>query len=324
MKIKTKLLVLTGVIVVVIAFLVGGMYFRTSQVTGGLADADAMQAVAYLNDTVDVYMRGLENICDSAAPILTRMFGANGDVDKEELLRALKEMSERTREKGVLHIYVGLESDGFLISGKGWVPPADFDSRERPWYKDAVAVKRTALTQPYVDADTGEIVISICAPILSPDGKAFGVFAADILLEEITSKIRGAKVFGEGYGILLAPDGLVLEHPEKSFISVENLSKTSERVHEDLAYLGRKMTAHESGFGDYELLGTERRVYYASGAAGYIAALVFPRSQLAAVVRSVTMTQIITGAIAVVLITIYMLIMIPSVTKPLHAVVMTL
>jgi methyl-accepting chemotaxis protein len=324
MKIKTKLLVLTGVVVIVLAVLVGGMYFRTSQVTGNLADADAMQAVAYLNDTVDIYMRGLENICDSATPVITRMFDENGDVDKEELLRALMEMSDRTKEKGVLHIYVGLEKEGFLISGKGWVPPSDFDVRTRPWYRDAAAAKRTALTQPYVDADVGEMVLSICAPILSPDKRVLGVFAADILLEEITSKIRDAKIFGAGYGILLAPDGLVLEHPDKSFISVENLSKASERVHEDLVNLGRKMITREAGFGDYELLGTERRIYYASGSAGYIAALVFPRAQSVAVVRSVTMTQIVTGAIAIVLITIYMFIMIPSVTKPLHAVVMTL
>jgi methyl-accepting chemotaxis protein len=84
------------------------------------------------------------------------------------------------------------------------------------------------------------------------------------------------------------------------------------------------MITHDSGFGDYELLGTERRVYYASGSAGYIAALVFPHSQSAAVTRSVTMTQIIAGAIAMVLITICMFLIIPSVTKPLHAVVTTL
>ena len=54
MKIKTKLLILTGVVVFVLAALIGGMYFRTSSVTGYLADTDAMQVVTYLNDTVDI------------------------------------------------------------------------------------------------------------------------------------------------------------------------------------------------------------------------------------------------------------------------------
>ena len=106
----------------------------------------------------------------------------------------------------------------------------------------------------------------------------------DVLLEKIGSKIRDAKIFGAGYGILLAPDGLVLEHPDKSFISVENFSKISERVHENLAELGQKMITYESGFGDYNLFSTERRIYYASGSSGYVAALVFPHSQSAAAV----------------------------------------
>ena len=269
-------------------------------------------------------MSGLENGGDTAAPAIAMMFAENGYVDKAKLLAALTAMFARGEETGRLDIYVALESDGSFLSGKGWVPPDDYDPRDRPWYKTAAAAKKTTLTQPYLDVDTGEIVLTACAPILASDERVLGVFAMDVLLEKIGAKIREAKIFDAGYGILLAPDGLVLEHPDKSFVTAENFSKTSERVHEDLAKLGQKMITHESGFGDYNLLGTERRIYYAAGASGYVAALVFPHSQSAAVVRSVTMAQIIAGAVAIIMIMIYMFLVIPSITKPLHAVVMTL
>jgi methyl-accepting chemotaxis protein len=84
------------------------------------------------------------------------------------------------------------------------------------------------------------------------------------------------------------------------------------------------MVAHESGFGDYTLLGTKRRIYYSQGQSGYIAALVFPREQLGSIVRSVTMIQIVAGGIALVLLVVYMVLMIPSITKPLKAVQETL
>jgi methyl-accepting chemotaxis protein len=146
----------------------------------------------------------------------------------------------------------------------------------------------------------------------------------DISLENLTSKIKTASVLGMGYGILLAPDGLVLEHPDKTFLFAENLSKRSSKIMGDLASLGAKMVAGESGFGDYTLLGTTRRIYYHPSKSGYISAIVLSHTQLESIVRGVTAFQTIAGVIALALIFAYMIFMIPSITKPLHAVVTAL
>jgi methyl-accepting chemotaxis protein len=146
----------------------------------------------------------------------------------------------------------------------------------------------------------------------------------DVSLKTLTAQIKNATVFGGGYGVLLAPDGLVLEHPDESFITVENLARTSAKVQADLAAIGKKMVGHESGFGDYTLLGTTRRIYYKQGQSGYIAALVFPREQLGRIVRSVTMVQTVAGGVALILLVVYMILMIPGITKPLKAVQKTL
>jgi methyl-accepting chemotaxis protein len=98
------------------------------------------------------------------------------------------------------------------------------------------------------------------------------------------------------------------------------ISKVSPNVTPELAAIGAKLKAGETGWGDYTMRGTPQRIYYTTGRSGYVAAIVFPHSQLYAVVRSVTMVQIIAGAIALILVVAYILLMIPGITKPLSVV----
>jgi methyl-accepting chemotaxis protein len=167
-------------------------------------------------------------------------------------------------------------------------------------------------------------VVSTVAPLYGAKGELLGVMGLDIALEELTSIIRTASIFNAGYGVLMAPDGLVLEHPDKTFILAENFSKTSARVESALASIGAKMVAGETGFNDYTLLGTPRRIYYEPSKRGYILALAFPHAQLKTIVYNVTILQTVAGVISLLFIFVYMAFMIPSIIKPLKAVIATL
>jgi methyl-accepting chemotaxis protein len=324
-KIKTKLLSLLIIVIAVTTLLITTMYFRTSSVTANLADTEAMNGVGYLTEIVDFYFIALERICESAAPGVRDMFRWDGDIDKKKLQSMMAKLKEANESIDAIDTYVGSEKDGAITTGSGWDAPGDYDSRERDWYKAAVASGGTIITEPYIDEELKILVITVATPIYDEDGKTLrGVIGTDVGIEALASKIRNATVFDAGYGVLLAPDGLVLEHPDKTFITVENLSKTSDKVQSDLASLGARMTAGETGFGDYNLLGTDRRIYFDKGDSGYIAAIVFPHEQLGSIVRSVTWIQIVAGTAAVILLIVYMLFMIPSVTRPLKAVQATL
>ncbi|MDR1979662.1 MAG: methyl-accepting chemotaxis protein [Synergistaceae bacterium] len=324
MKIRNKLLLLLGVVVLVLVLTTATMYERTSSVTTGLADEEAKNSVNYMTGIIDFYFIGLENIILNAIPGVQNLFREDGSVDNEQISGMMVKLQTTNKSQNVNDVYVGFESDGGLIGGIEWDPPEGYDSRARGWYKEAVAARKAVITEPYIDEDTKSLVITAAAPIYANDGHLFGVIALDVSLETLAAQIKNATVFGGGYGVLLAPDGLVLEHPDKSFITVENLAKTSAKVQADLAAIGKKMVAHESGFGDYTLLGTSRRIYYNQGQSGYIAALVFPREQLGRIVRSVTMIQTAAGGVALLLLVVYMILMIPGITKPLKAVQKTL
>ncbi len=44
--------------------------------------------------------------------------------------------------------------------------PEGYDPRERPWYKDAVAAKASTLTEPYQDAASGKLIVTVATPLL--------------------------------------------------------------------------------------------------------------------------------------------------------------
>jgi methyl-accepting chemotaxis protein len=323
-KIKTKLWVLLGVVAFVMTLTTVIMYTKTSSVTAELADAEAIKSVNYLAKMIDFYFDGLEKIVGNTRPGIQAMFHEDGTVDKQQLQKQLADLLAFDKSKKVTEVYVGLESDGFLICGSGYVPSDNFDSRTRTWYKQASSTRGVVITEPYVDVISNNLVVASAMPLFGADGELVGAIGVDILLEDLTSAIRTASVFNTGYGVLLAPDGLVLEHPDKTFVSTENFSKISSKVQSSLASLGTKMVAGEAGFGDYTLQGTTRRIYYEPSKRGYISAIVFPHDELKSIVHSVTMLQTVAGAVALVFIFVYMLFMISSITKPLKAVVATL
>lgn len=47
--------------------------------------------------------------------------------------------------------------------------PSDYDPRTRHWYKDAVSANRSTLTEPYLDAVTTDLIITIATPISRRD-----------------------------------------------------------------------------------------------------------------------------------------------------------
>ncbi|MDR3076139.1 MAG: methyl-accepting chemotaxis protein [Synergistaceae bacterium] len=326
MKIKTKLILLLGVMVIIVALLIGVVYSRTTSLVSNLANANADSNVRYLVDIIDFYFTGLENIPQNAITGVKAFIDeTDGSADKARLQAMLVELTDLNKDENLIGAYMGFEADGSFTSGDDWDPPSDYDSRERDWYKGAVAKRGTYVSEPYEDAAYHIPVITIAVPVYTgTDNKLAGVFAVDVSTENLAAKIRGAAVLGAGFGVLLAPDGLVVEHPDKSFILNENLSKSSAKVGSDLAAVGRKMISGGIGHGEYAMQGDSRNIFYGSSKSGYIAAIVFPNREQARLVSGVTMIQLIAGGIAIVIVLIYMTLMIPSITKPLRAVQATL
>ena len=114
--------------------------------------------------------------------------------------------------------------DGEYLDGAGWVPPEDYEPTQRSWYKEALAADgEMVVSDPYVDAQTGEIVISF-TQMLS-DGKS--VISLDVILNEVQKITEGMTMGDKGYGFIVDSSGLVVAHYDKGEIGA-NYSEDSE------------------------------------------------------------------------------------------------
>lgn len=124
---------------------------------------------------------------------------------------------------GFKDVYVG-RTDGYMLmktQADSDTLPADYDPRTRPWYKKAMDLGRSSLTDPYLDAASGEFIISTLAPV--KQGSYQGVAGADITLKAIDDMLSVINLAGTGYAALISHEGTVLYHPNEDLIG-KNIS----------------------------------------------------------------------------------------------------
>ena len=106
-----------------------------------------------------------------------------------------------------------LEPDGFIILYPHVDLPATWDNTERPWFLTAKAnPRRVGYTEPYVDAASGTLAISVTKNVYDDLGRDIGVVAADFGLAFMTDMLD-EKVTLPGHRIfLINREGLFITH----------------------------------------------------------------------------------------------------------------
>ncbi|MCR4588214.1 MAG: HAMP domain-containing protein [Lachnospiraceae bacterium] len=154
-------------------------------------------------------------------------------------------------------LYLGFEN-GTWIDPSGWVPGSDYVITERDWYQQAIEGDIT-IGEPYVDSDTGSLVVSLSRKIRFTDGRV-AVCAIDMLLDQIVSQVAALKPLDTGTSLLLDGD-TVLSYTDASF----NGTKASQ--HSEDAFLNAIASAVIAGQSDViELRDTSGRSSYVSPA----------------------------------------------------------
>jgi len=111
--------------------------------------------------------------------------------------------------------YTGLYGyiQGQYLDGLAWVPPEGYDPVQRAWYTAAVeGAGDIVIVPPYLDAQTGDIVISICRRL--SDEK--NVLALDMTMNSIQDMANELRLREKGYGFIMDESGLIVAHPDES------------------------------------------------------------------------------------------------------------
>jgi len=148
------------------------------------------------------------------------------NISSSELDDYLFNISERFPEMEILYYYNNLKwnsNGGFYANSREFIPPDDWDNTDRPWFINAKKANgKTAFSEPYIDANTGDIIISISITVYDKNNRDIGVAAADILVTEIASLINKNKIMPYQEIYLLNKDGIFITHTNKAAIMKNN------------------------------------------------------------------------------------------------------
>ena len=133
----------------------------------------------------------------------------HGDALQQYMLEVVHPCSS-----SIMNGYLAWETDtvGMVCSV---FPVADnYVAQSRGWYQTAKSTKQIVITDPYIDAITGKIVITVAGPLLSDSGTVLGVCGLDIEVTELISLSQGLKADMNGYAVLVDGAGNIVAHSQ--------------------------------------------------------------------------------------------------------------
>jgi methyl-accepting chemotaxis protein len=114
-------------------------------------------------------------------------------------------------------------TDGVMFSVPAGNRAADYDPRARGWYKAAQNASGTIVTEPYIAASSGKLVVTLATPV-KYQNQFIGVAGADISLDSISKTINSLNFGGHGYAFIVSGEGKILIHPDSKLI-LKNISE---------------------------------------------------------------------------------------------------
>ncbi|AXH10095.1 chemotaxis protein [Malaciobacter halophilus] len=147
-------------------------------------------------------------------------------------------------------VYLGIEDDGRLIQSDGTIlsiEKDDYDSRTRPWYKQAIKEKKAGISKPYIDVSTKKLVVTVYTPFIK-DNQILGVIGSDIFIDTIVQSVLNIKLKNSGFGYLVHDDGTLLIHKNTKLVNKQSV------VFKQIKSKDKKLNFSEATLGDKELL----------------------------------------------------------------------
>lgn len=204
MGIRQKFYVLAGIIGALLA-VVSIIGFYTADTN--LEQAVEQELTATMGDAasqMDGWLQAKGTSAQHTADLLTEY---NGD---EAKTKSIESLAIGASDKEILDVNVGME-DGYFASYRTQnKSTGTLDPRTRPWYNDGKKAGKMVFTDPYVDKNTGKLVVSAVAPF-KKDGQFAGNICTDIDLAVVDAQVDKLKYHGEaGMAAVADKSGMIL------------------------------------------------------------------------------------------------------------------
>ncbi len=194
------------------------------------------------------------------------------------------------------------------------------DYTNRLWFKRAMEMKCGYWTDPYIDYDNKtDFMTSYVWPCLDSHGRVYAVLLADVALIDLTADLNDVRPYENSYSFIITKLGQYVAHPDKDIILRGNVFKRAQAIgNNDLASVGRKMTAAESGTTETRMDGHKVLLCYAPmKRTGWSVCSVTPYSSVMHNLGSATFTIIGILVVGLALLSICIQILVKYMSKPI-------
>lgn len=140
--------------------------------------------------------------------LIANSFSAMENISDEDAQAFLIECAED--DPDVMNYYFCRGGITYVVYNGGIF---ELDPTERSWWTECWAVEKTIITDAYVDANSGGIVVSVATPFYYGDGQA--VILADITLDALIANLQ--ELNNEYQSVFVAAsDGTIIMHNDQS------------------------------------------------------------------------------------------------------------
>jgi methyl-accepting chemotaxis protein len=300
--IKNKLIIICFAFLIPIMVVGGTSYYISKQKITEKLMLSAEQNVALVNMMID-------NLLDAKTKDLNMLIKQVGELSsnqqaKEMIIKNLKDYKEEHPE--IIDTYIGKNTGEMMISSNLKLPKG-YDPRERPWYQEAEKDKgNMIITQPYVDASSNKVVITI-AKSLADDS---GVIGIDLNLDSLSKQVKSTKVGKTGYASILDGERHYLIHP-----SIKPGVKAKEKFFDEI---------YSSKAGDftYTFQGIDKHMFFMTNHLTKWKIIgTFPMEEVQNETKNIFSMTIIVILLSAIIISIVAFFFIRSITRPISSLI---
>jgi signal transduction histidine kinase/DNA-binding response OmpR family regulator len=182
-----------------------------------------------------------QKILDVYAVTMRKMIlrGDNADALQDYTVYLIDELYSGGYNKysGLYGYFENLQGKTVILGSLNEMPHDNISLTERTWYQAAFSAGgRIVETEPYIDAITGELVITYSCGIYDNKGGYIGIVCIDVKVSYIASIINNITFTKDSYGFLIDQNLNMFSHPNTAF---EGLKMYDPRI--PVSYLTGKL-----------------------------------------------------------------------------------
>lgn len=205
MKVSIKVVLASSLVLVLAISSLSWLQYREVKETLQRQSSSAIEESSNaLAQQITNWLSGKLEVIDLAAQVI------DSDFSSEQIQNTF---DTKVLKDNFILVFGGLDTDGKAISNDPSWHPENWDARKRPWYQTARSANHTVITEPYEDATTKDILISVVAN-LSDKGELKGAFGGDLSLNTVSEALNTLTFNDAGYAFLLTKSGNIISHPD--------------------------------------------------------------------------------------------------------------